>query len=110
MPKGKRNLNFDKKASPDIELLKTQGAYDMKSNELGYEEYPDDFEDVKSDDEIDDLYEENDPAYRLTQKSGDKELSLVMDEYQRYITKPKEYEMHNSSHFSELPSKLLRDS
>lgn len=79
----------------------------MKSNELGYEEYPDDFEDVKSDDEIDDLYEDNDPAYRLTQKSGQKELSEVMDEYQKYITKPKEYELHNSSHFSELPSRLI---
>ena len=79
----------------------------MKLNEMVHDEYQDEFQDIESDDEIDDLYEDNEPAYRLTQKSGQKELSEVMDEYQRFITKPKEYDMHNSSHFSELSSKFM---
>lgn len=81
--------------------------YDMKLNEQVHDEYPDDFEDVKSDDGLDDLYENAEPSYRLTQKSGMKELTEVMKEYQEFISKPKEYQMHNSSHFSNLSSRFF---
>jgi hypothetical protein len=81
----------------------------MRWNEKVHDEYPDDFEDVKSTDDLDDLYEDAEPSYRLTQKSGQKELTAVMKEYQEFISKTKEYPMHNSSHFSELPSRLMVD-
>lgn len=79
----------------------------MKFNERVHDEYPEDFEDVKSNDELDDLYEDAEPSYRLTQKSGMKELTAVMKEYQEFISKPNEYQMHNSSHFSDLSSNFL---
>lgn len=80
--------------------------YDMKLNEKVHDEYPEDFEDVKSTEEIDDLYDDADPSYRLTQKSGAKELTAVMKEYQEFISKSKDYQINNSSHFSDLSSRL----
>lgn len=78
----------------------------MKLNERVHDEYPEDFEDVKSGDELDDLYEDAEPSYRLTQKSGMKELTAVMREYQDFISKPNEYQINNSSLYSDLSSSL----
>ena len=98
--------NFKKKVEPDFDNLKTGVQYDQKLNENLHEEYPDDFQEIQSGDEIDDLYGEDEPNCRLTQKPSPSDLKNVVDEYRKYVSAgPKEYQLANSSHFSELPSK-----
>lgn len=97
--------DLKKKPDGEFETLKTQEIYDQKLNEKVHDDFPADFEDTgEPAAEIDDLYEADEPSCRLTQKQGQKELKDVLDEYKKFVKRPDEFQMANSSHFSELPS------
>ena len=89
--------------SSRFDELKTQDFYDQKLNEMVVDYYPDDFEEVE-DSHPDDFYGAEGNFTRLTQKKGNKEMLEVMDEYKKFLTNPQEYQIDNSSHFTDVPS------
>lgn len=101
----KKMKGFTKKTEPKLEELKTEKFYDAKLGENALGEYTDEFEDISSTEDIDDAYYENEPGIRLTEKQGQEEKSAVLNEYQKYIMTSGNFNMANSSHFSELSSK-----
>lgn len=103
----KRTMNF-KKDQSEFDTIKTGGFYDQKLHEKVHDEYEDEFEDIEDLTNIDnfEIGYGDDESYRLTAKPGKGDLDNVVNEYKRFITKPKEYQMANSSHFSELQSRL----
>ena len=103
------NKDFKRKAQPnekEFETMKTQEIYDQKLNEKLYDEFPEDFEEPNWTGEPDNMFDDDEPSCRLTQKKGQKEITDVLDEYKKFIKQPKDYQLANSSHFSELPSNL----
>jgi hypothetical protein len=102
---GRATKKVQEKPDESFQNMKTEMNLDPNQ----FNEFPDDFENIEDHNGDPDLYDDGDVNCRLTQKRDQNEMTQVLQEYQKFIKNPKEFDMHNSSHFSDLPSTFRDD-